>query len=471
MSNDNQRSQDPARQPLPVQPGETWGQYVDRLRSGPMDGSHMAGILSAMTLMRNTPEALANGKLLEPLSERLLRNPSFALLTKDRKAQELAAEGRGAELLPMLAEKQRLRRQAMDRMGRSAQQAPAEAEFLQTALHAMKDGAAAKGAPMKERERLRFQEMIRRMEYAQSLAEKGIALDGKTARELTAAVRNYNDGGKKIPGGKKEAAASRAAMCVLKHYLPEQEFNSYCADINAARGLEKQPSHPSYADPQAYSREVLQGSARPAKELMAAARQQLTKGMTLDGCAAAAAIQKLSGGNPNTPISQQRLQTEIGRMKSPGSAFLRAMEDGASRGSFAALASQGQAAKLGSSILRASKTHSIRAAQWQINQSVKGLAAGGPQAEGHLAGILAARSLAAESDPGQQITNKAFQGRAQQIRSSPEFAKLAARYRQEPAFRNGINRGISDGDGGKRLMEEYQRINSPSQIQAPTASR
>lgn len=111
----------------------------------------------------------------------LLRNPSFALLIRDPKAQQLAAEGRGAELLPLLAEKQQLRRQAMNRMGRSAQQAPAEAEFLQTALQAMKEGAAAKGAPMKERESLRFQEMIRRMEYAQSLAEKGIALDGKTA--------------------------------------------------------------------------------------------------------------------------------------------------------------------------------------------------------------------------------------------------------------------------------------------------
>ena len=54
----------------PVREGETWKQYVDRLRGQPTLGaSEIAGILCATALMGQNPNAPARGRMLDARSE------------------------------------------------------------------------------------------------------------------------------------------------------------------------------------------------------------------------------------------------------------------------------------------------------------------------------------------------------------------------------------------------------------------
>jgi hypothetical protein len=128
-------------------------------------------------------------------------------------------------------------------------------------------------------------------------------------------------------------------------------------------------------DPSKYGEELVNGGARSAQQLMLNSQRYLSKGMTLDGCAMVTAIMKLSQGNPNAIISRGELETEVSRLKTPGSAFLRAMSDPASRGKYGQLAADGKVATLGKSIIQDAKAHSVRSAQWQIRQSQSELSA------------------------------------------------------------------------------------------------
>ncbi len=222
-------------------------------------------------------------------------------------------------------------------------------------------------------------------------------------------------------------------------------------------------------NPASYDDGLLTGKARSARDLMLASQRQLSRGMTLDGCATAAAIMHLSHGNPNAIIRRDALETEIKKMKAPGSAFMRTMADPAARGKFAELSAKGNGVQLGKSILQASKEHSIRAAQWQINQSVKSSAkdASGVSAD-KLAAILAAREMAVNASASQGITNSAFRVKTEQIKNSANFSALASQYRNDPAMRNRINAGLSNGDGGKALEQEYQKMNTKQkELDAP----
>ena len=138
---------------------------------------------------------------------------------------------------------------------------------------------------------------------------------------------------------------------------------------------------------------LLQGGARSARDLMLAAQKQLGRGMTVDGCATVTAIMQISKGNPNAIIRREALETEIKKMKQPGSAFLRTMSDDRAREKYAELANGGNGALLGRSILRDARNHSVRSAQWQVNQSVKSAGRDGVSVE-KLAVILAAREMA-----------------------------------------------------------------------------
>jgi UDP-galactopyranose mutase len=71
---------------------------------------------------------------------------------------------------------------------------------------------------------------------------------------------------------------------------------------------------------------------------MLAAQRQLGRGMTVDGCATVTAIMQISKGNPNAIIRREALETEIKKMKQPGSAFLRTMADDRAREKYAELA-------------------------------------------------------------------------------------------------------------------------------------
>ena len=446
----------------PVRPGETWRQYIDRQRSvTALGASEMAGIVSATVLMGKNPNAPANGKLLEALSARITKQSSFRHMTRDPEALRLARGGKGAEIIVRMGERKRHDEEMLRKYDRSAAQTKSDAVFFKNVTKSIKDSFANHSAAQQERESKRYLEMLKQLDHARSLAEQGIALDGKTARELAQAVQSYNNGGGKIPGGKKPAAASKEALCVLKRVMPDEEFRDYCSSINRAQRADS-PAHKRYVDPNAYTEELINGGAKTARDVMQASQRQFNKGMTLDGCALVTAVMKLSRGNPNAVISRGALETEVARMKQPGSAFLRAMSDEKARDRYAQLAADGKVAALGKSILHDAKLHSVRSAQWQIRQAESSTARDGSGASVEkLATILAARSMAASADPGQNITNSAFKAKAEEIRSSPSFVALAAQYQKDGALRDRINEGLNNGDGGKALEQEYQKMNSP----------
>lgn len=451
----------------PVQEGETWKQYIDRLRGQKTVGaSEMAGIMAATVLMGKDPNAPARGRMVNALSEKLVKQSSFRQLVRDPEALRLARSGKGAEMIVRMGEKKRRQEEARRRYQRSANQVKDDAIFLRAAEKSMKDSFAQGSPAQRERENQRFLEMMKRMDHARSLAEQGIPLDGKTARELAQAVQQYNNGGSKTPGGKQQAAASKEALCVLKRIMPEDEFGNYCDSINQAHNAHS-PAHRRHVNPADYSEALVNGSARSAKDLMLASQRQLNRGLTLDGCATVTAIMKLSNGNPNAIIRRDALEAEIGKLKTPGSAFLRAMSDEASRGKYAELANQGKGVLLGKSLLQASREHSVRSAQWQINESVKSTAKDGGASPEKLASILAAREMAANASATQDITNGAFKAKTEEIRSSPDFVALASRYQEDPSLRARINDGLNKGDGGKALEQEYQKIKTPEKEKTP----
>ena len=446
----------------PVRPGESWRQYVNRLRGASAFGaSQMAGIVSATVLMGKNPDAPANGRMLEALSQRITKQSSFRYVTRDPESLRLARSGKGAEVIVRMGERKRREEEMLRKYRRDSSKVKSDAVFFQNVTKSIKDSFANHSAAQQERESRRYLEMLKQLDHARSLAEQGIALDGKSARELAQAVQSYNDGGGKTPGGKKPAAASKEALCVLKRVMPEEEFNDYCSSINRTHKADS-PAHRRYVDPKAYTEELVNGGAKTARDVMLATQRQFSKGMTLEGCALATAVMKLSRGNPNAVISKSALETEVAKMKQPGSAFLRAMSDEKARAKYAELAHEGKLAGMGRTILRDAKAHSIRSAQWQIRQAQGAMAKDGSGASvDKLATILAARSMAASADTDQNITNSAFKAKTEEIRSSAAFAALASQYQSDRSFRDRINEGLEKGDGGKALEQEYQKMNSP----------
>jgi hypothetical protein len=198
------------------------------------------------------------------------------------------------------------------------------------------------------------------------------------------------------------------------------------------------------------------------KDLLALYKLPASDDITPEAIVEGAMNDKKKRGDTLSVILVNKIgQAEIKKMKTPGSAFLRAMADDKARGRFAELASKGNGAALGRSIIQSSKEHSVRAAQWQVNQSVK---QGSTDPSGvsvdKLAAILAAREMAVNASVSQGISNSAFKVKTEQIKSSASFSSLASQYRRDPAMRSRINAGLSSGDGGKVLEQEYQKMNT-----------
>ena len=269
--------------PSPLRTGESWTSYVNRLRGEAQLGpEQMAGIMAAAALMRRNPGAPADQRLLDALGRRMLRQPSFRSLTQDPEALKLARGGKGAQMIVMMGEKRERSEQETAAYGRSPQDAEADARILRSAVKSMKESFASRPSAQREREGKLFREMLRRMDHAASLSEQGIPLDGKTARELTQCVRRYVDGGSALPGGRRPAAASRQAMCVLKRFMPEKAFSEYCGEINQLRKT-RIPNYKRELKPGDFSEDILTGEARTAREYMLAAQRRMLKnGATLE---------------------------------------------------------------------------------------------------------------------------------------------------------------------------------------------
>jgi hypothetical protein len=230
--------------------------------------------------------------------------------------------------------------------------------------------------------------------------------------------------------------------------------------MNDVHGLTNRRQE-GYTDP-----ERLTEGAKTAKELYSESQIRLMMTFSLEGCAEAAAIRKLSGGNPNRVIRQEDLDKEVSNLCSPGSPFVRAMQDDKAREEYMRLASAGGPEELGTDLLAAAREHSRKAAQGQVNRSVRELTSGPVNAyvaADNLANILAARSLAFRADAAEPITNGAFRARAEQMKADPAFQRLARRYSEDPTFRRRMNESLTKST--ETLQKVYDQLSAPANVQ------
>ena len=393
---------------------------------------------------------------IDRLSNAIMKRPAFGMLVNDERSEKLMRSNRGTDLCALFFDKEKQLKGPQGPYSRPASLARDDASFLKAASGSTNDGKPASGSPAEiERESKLLSELNRRIDHARSLLEKGIPLSEKDSAGLVTAAKRYNDGGTSVPGGRREAPHSKEAMCILARYMPEQEFNDYCRGINTARGANK-PTDRGRVEPADYTPKLLTGSVRPARELMNETRKRLLTKMTVDECATAAAIHKLSRGNPNALISKDALEIEVASYKKPGSAFMQVMQDSKAKAKFAELASRGLSGKLGSTIIDESRKASARSAQWQIDQAAAAAGAGRGTKE-TIAEMLAAKELMQSSDPSSAVTNDAFKDRVKDISASAAFQKLAQRYDSDPGYRKNMDRELASGDRNNAVQKAYER--------------
>jgi len=444
---------------------ETYRSYIHRMSTGEGDpGSQIAGMIAAQMLMAEAPPGaeVDEARILE-LQDKLIRQTSFLKMMQDPETPELAARGDGTGLVLKLADKENERRQELNIYARTPEQAPADAGFLKNVLSSLEDRSHGKSPLQLEQNSRRFYDMVKELDAARMACEQGAALDALQVRKLIHVCQRYIDGKEKIPGGEQERAAYQQAMCTLKQFMPEEEFSRYCRSINRAQKA-KSPAQSRYADPGAFEAGRLSGDVRTAKEILWDARRELSRGIKLTDCATVAAVQELSKGNPNALIGKEELEKTKQKLMSPGSAFRKTMSDRTALRHFASLASKGKVMEMGRSMVTAAREHSVRTAQWHMNRSSEALVKGnlsGKAAVDHLANVLSAREIAVSASAQSQITNKAFQQKAETLKNDPSFADLASRYLKEPAFQTRINHSLQENNAAMDLEKAYEETKNP----------
>ena len=447
---------------------ETYRQYRSRLRDDrSMTASRAAALMATAMLMQGKANEPVDREKLYELEKKLRQQPAFRMMMKDKRAAELLRSGGGSGLIGLMAAKEEERQRSFDKYKRPSEKVKEDARLLNSAVEGLRknpppaDAGAGTGDPEQERQGKLYREMMKRLEEAGTLADSGVPLSGERTKALITAVKAYNDGGRKeLPGGEAPAAGQLEAMSLLKQFLPEREFRGYCRRINLARGLEG-PDSAGYLAPESFVPERLTEGAKTAKEWYAESQTRLMKTFSVEGCAEAAAIRKLSEGSAHKVLRREDLDREVKELCTPGSAFMRAMGDDKAREQYARLAAAGKPEALSENLLSAAWMHSARAAQWQINRSARELVSGPVNvyvASENLANILAARELARRGSAGEPITNGAFRARAEQLMEDPSFQRMAERYSEDPAFRRRMNRELMRDRTGKSLQSVYDRL-------------
>ena len=445
---------------------ETYKQYQERLKEDDsLESGRAAAMMTTAMLMKGRANKVVDREEFSAASKKLQTQTAFKQMMSDPRSKELMHKGDTNGLFRLMEQKEAARQKSFERYQRPKEFAPADAKFLDKAIKGLEKQKPGDATPEEKKRGEYYAEMMKRLREAKTLTDQGKQLTGEQTKALVAAVKAYNDAGnQKFPGGVKPAPGQTEVMCTLSRYMPEKVFRNYCKGVNKVHGLEKK-SQPGYADPENYPEGRMTGEAKTAREWFAESRERLMKNFSVEGCAEAAALQKLSKGNPNKVIPQEQLDAEIARLYTPGSAFTRTLKDEKAREEYMHLAAMGESQELGGEMLSAARRHSARAAQWQVNQSIRALTnspANTHTAAENLANILAARELAAAGDAGEGITNDAFRARAEQLRADPAFQRLASRYSEDPSFRRQVNRDLTADSSATALQESLQAERAPA---------
>ena len=468
---------------------ETYNAYLNRVQEEV--GEEYDPSSKAATLMATSFLISVNGggnkiasrvKILRGRKQ-LMNHPAFKMMEKDGTIKEMVKKNLSPEELirTWQVNEQKYQDQLAQKYGRPADEQILESDnqLLKSALESLnKKGETlpTTGSPEIEFRGKQFKEMVKQLEYAQTLAENGVQLDPEQTKKLIETVQQYNDGSKKgtKSGGEKQAEGFTEVMTVLQNYMPAADFRRYCGRVNENRGI-ADPEHPDFAAPESFAPERLGGS-KTVKELMAEAHEAMRNNFGSDTVARAVAIQQLSGGNPNKLLRPEEIDLQASKLNAPGSAFSRVMQDEKAMENLGHLAAMGERVEVMSDlgkelekqtreIDREAKERVVWAAQGQINRSIRTLTGGTPLnryfTEQYLANILASEQVGMNPQGDEKLTNKGFRERAEKLQEDPAFQRLAQRYMNDPSFRKQVNDGLLADRSAGALAQELQNERKP----------
>ena len=453
----------PSRKPRIFGPheGESYRNYLQRLRDSntaeySKSSKAASMMVTVMMMQRGRGNQPMEREVFRQMRDQLMGSLAFKMMLKLPNAKDMIDRGDTTAMFTALNQCELNRQKAFDKYKRPREKevVAADKALLDKAIEGLKNSegnAAAPDSPEKQRRGELYTEMMRQLEHARSLAERGIQLSGEQTKALVGAVKAYNDGGTENvkPAGERQAEGFKECMALLRNYMPTERYNRYCRQINNSRGV-MNPGNLNYVEPEAFQPQCLEPGVKTAKQLIAENRERMRQSFSTEAAAEAVALRQLAQGDPNRLIYPSEVEQQSAKLRQPGTAFMRAVEDPRARQKFQELADTGETdeivGELNREIMEEARWHVVAAAQGEINRSIRRLTSGGPLnrhfTEQYLANILASEQLAVGARGDEKITNGAFKARAEELQKDPAFQRLAQRYMDNPAFRENMNRGL-----------------------------
>ncbi len=429
-------------------PANSYLHYVGELKKAGFESDTVSRMIACAILMQRDPRENCNKDAVQELAEKFEKQPAFSELMEDPKTEELLSAGNGLELIELLADKENERRAGLDKYARPEEYTYEDSLFLAAAKEQLQEAEGiTPGAKGKDRKDRLFTEMMKQVEAAEQLTYKGKQLSGEETKKLIDAVKKYSDGG----GGLK-AAGKTQAMCILKRYMPADEFKSYCDRINTRRKHK--------IDPEDFSERRLYGQELSVTEMKKKCRLELQKEFTLENCAALAAC---SMAVPrHGVIDAEEYEKQKALLLEKGSAFRKAMQNEDVQKKVAEMVENGgKANQIIGEINQEAMDRLGKSAQWHFNRSRNALLNTRLNtyfSGEHLSNIMALNQLSLSAGMSDKLTNKSFAERAEAIRSDPVFKRMADRYASDPEYRRHLNGKLREDGTGECLAEEYGRV-------------
>ena len=437
-------------------------EYVEQLKASEEAKEKAAAHMMAafMTMPPAGGNMPVNMDEINKTAARLMKQEAFKLMMEDPSAEKLLHGGHGIELIGLMAEKQEIVDAENARYQRGKEKADKDVTFLNDAINSFNEGEAGKKPAELEKQNKYFKEMNKHLDHARMLAGIGEPLSGVAAKNLVIATQKYLDGGTKLAGGKKPAAASKTAMCILAHYMPPEDFKAYCQKVSA------NPLRTSRrdVDPAHYTHGRLMGVEKTPQEMRKEYGTKLKSSFSKENVASVVAVNNLMKKKNGGLITVVDVDEERKRLLSDGSAFNKAWSDPQNREKYKNITNEGSYALLGREVTRDSDKHTVKAAQGVINRSIRKMVSTPLNqffAAEHISNILAAKAFAAQADAGTNITNKEFKDHMEMFRRDPFVLQLSSRYARDPEFRKKINHDLASNNSGNSLLDAYNDLKNP----------
>ena len=386
----------------------------------------------------------------------LLDIPAFKEMMKDPRTKELFYNGDGAGLVGFMAEKQELINQRAKEYERPKEKVKDDQAFYKSVIDSLKGGGAEGALAQLEKSDKNFVEMMKQLEAVEQVTRSGIQPSGETMKNLSSAVLKYVNRGTRIPGGtEKNVAGFKEAMCLLKRTMPEKRFEYYCKSYNEHHPKKK--IKPDYFLPGR-----LNGTLKSGLEYEKELKEKLAKTYDIKDAATLLAARQLSKGNRRAPVNKYELEKETNKILSPGSTFMRAMKDKESKDKIIKLLGDNVSVKkVTLAIEKECDIHRIKTAQGHLNKATGALT--GTKLNLYnttraLAKAIAAQEIALNGRMDQDISNKGFKQREEELINDKNLQRLAERYTTDSVFRNKVNESLEKDGNANMLVNEYGRI-------------